>query len=251
MRTITSAIMIVAVFSSTNSVEAQSAAFVSAPQIQTSRRLTSVEAPFSRSSTAYESYQTGDARKIQAFGDYLQDEAQAAYVWQHVESLHYDNKLKKTATALNRKIMLQDYREYQRDRRDRQKEESQLKLEQKYTELALIYRLDEFQLDRQTGAIYWPASLASPRYAKDRILMEKLMRQLVSYHPYDSQIVRTEITSAARRFRNKLSRDLQEGVISVDDGYVDMQKFLLGLKYAPYLMDDAVFSGEELAMLAR
>ncbi|NOZ41312.1 MAG: hypothetical protein GXP24_13960, partial [Planctomycetes bacterium] len=211
-----------------------------------SRRYAPLEAIHRHSSTAYEGARRGEAAFITAVGEYLNDEAQAALVWQHVESLHYDNEIQKTATALTRKKMLNDFHDYERQRRFERKEQSKQLWQEKYQELARAYRLNEYQLNWETGAIYWPALVASPRYAKHRERLDVLLDRVVSYGKSNEVLTSDEIAKVCQQFRNQLKEDFAQDRPITRQDYSEMQRFLLGLKYAPVL----IHSGETLPTLA-
>jgi len=215
-----------------------------------SRRLAPPEAIHRHSSTAYEGALRGQAAWISAAGEYLNDEAQSAILWQHAEALHYENELKKTAAALTRKKMLNDYRDYERQRRVERKEQSKQLWEEKYQELARTYRLNEYQFNWETGAIYWPAIAASPRYAKHRQRLEVLLDRTVRYgeasYGNNNNFDNSEIVKVCQQFRNQLRDDFADAAPNTRQDYADMQRFLLGLKYAPVLLQ----SGESLPTVA-
>lgn len=206
--------------------------------IAVSRRFAPPEAAHRHSSTPYEGAMRGQAAWITAAGDYLVDDAQAEILWQHAESMHYENELKKTASALTRKKMLHDYRDYERQRRFQRKERSKQLWEEKYQELAHTYRLNEFQLNWETGAIYWPALVSSPRYADYRERLDILMCRLVNDGETRYGFESDEIARVCNDFRNQLKEDARVDHPSLRHEYNDMQRFLLGLKYAPVLLEN-------------
>ncbi len=203
--------------------------------INVSRRYTAPEAPHRHSSTAYEGARRGESAWISAAGDFLVDEAQSEILWQHAESLHYNNELQKTATALTRKKMLSDYRDYERQRRLQRKQQSKQLWDEKYQELARTYRLNEYQFNWDTGAIYWPAAVASPRYAKYRNRLEVLLDRIVRYGENYS-IGSDEIAQVCKDFGNQLREDNAQNKLASQQEYSEMRRFLLGLKYAPVLI---------------
>lgn len=215
-------------------------------EIVASRRFSPPEAPHRHSSTVFEGVLRGEAAWITAAGDYAVDEAQAEILWQQAEALHYQNKLNKTATALTRKKMLNDFQDYELQRKLERKERSKQLWQQRYQELARTYRLNEYQLNWETGVIYWPALVSSPRYAIHRERLEELMHRVVvsgeNHYGYDSN----EIARICQDFRNQLKTDALADHPSMRQQYSDMQRFLLGLKYAPVLIE----SGEPLPTLA-
>lgn len=204
--------------------------------IYTSRRLAPPEAIHSHSSTPYEGALRGQAAWITAAGEYLQDEAQAAIMWQHAKSLHFDNELKKTATALTRKKMLNDYKDYERARQFERQERSKQLWEVKYQELARTYRLDEFEFNWETGAIYWPSVLANRRYADYRQRLEVLLHRLVTFGESTYGYEHDEIVKVCEAFRNQLRDDFAGQHPSTRGEYADAQRFLVGLKYTPVLL---------------
>lgn len=214
--------------------------------IAVSRRYSPAEAPHRHSSTFYEGALRGQAAWITAAGEYIVDDAQAEILWQHAESMHYENEMKKTATALTRKKMLNDFQDYERQRRMERKVRSKQLWQEKYQELARTYRLNEYQMNWETGSIYWPALVSSPRYAQHRerldVLMHRVVRSGQSRYSYDSD----EIARVCQDFRNQLKQDALADHPSMRQQYSDMQRFLLGLKYAPVLIE----SGEPLPTLA-
>ena len=204
--------------------------------IEFSRRFAPPEAIHRHSSTAYEGARRGEAAWITAAGEYLQDEAQAAILWQQVEAMHYENELNKTATALTRKKMLNDFRDYEKQRRAQRKQQSKQLWAEKYQELARTYKLNEYQFNWESGAIYWPALVASPRYAQHRERLDVLMHRLVNYGPSRYGYETDEITKVVTEFRKQLKDDFANDHPSTQREYSDMQRFLLGLKYAPVLL---------------
>lgn len=204
--------------------------------IAVSRRYAPPEAIHRHSSTAYEGARRGEAAWITASGEYLQDEAQAAILWQHAEAMNYENELNKTASALTRKKMLNDFRDYEKQRRLDRKEESKQLWAEKYQELAVTYKLNEYQFNWETGAIYWPSLVASPRYSQHRVRLEVLMHRLVNYGPSRYGYEANEIAKVVSEFRKQLKDDFANDHPSMQQEYSDMQRFLVGLKYAPVLL---------------
>lgn len=210
--------------------------------IAVSRRYAPPEAPHRHSSTLFEGVLRGNAAVITATGEYLVDEAQSEILWQHAESLHYKNELQKTATALTRKKMLNDYRDYERQRRLERKALSKQLWEEKYHELARTYRLNEYQFNWETGAVYWPSIVASPRYAKHRERLDVLMDRVIRYGDSNYGFDSDEIVKVCERFSNQLREDFANDHPSTRQEYRDMQRFLLGLKYAPVLLQSSTDS---------
>ncbi len=245
MRSHTSALAVVLILATSQTVFAQ----VTSPRLEAyvSRRVAPHESFHSHSSTAYEGARRGEASWISAYGDFLVDESKAALVWEHVESKHYDNTLKKTATALARKQMLEEYREYQRELKQGRREAGKQLMEKKYLDLAHTYRLDQFEFNWETGAIAWPSLVAGPRYAQHRKKIAWLMDRTVHYRMADDRFLRDEIARACQEFRDQLRQEAAEDHPSAQDEYLAMQRFLLGLKYSPYLMANTSMRDHHLA----
>jgi len=215
--------------------------------IAISRRYAPPEAIHRHSSTLYEGARRGEAAWITAAGEFLVDEAQAEILWQHVESLQYKNELQKTATALTRKKMLSDFRDNERQRRADRKEHAKELWQEKYQELARTYRLNEYQFNWETGAIYWPSLVASPRYAKHRERLDVLLDRVIRYGNTNYSFQSDEIVKVCEQFRSQLREDFAQDHPSTRGEYGDMQRFLLGLKYAPILLE-SVSASPALAM---
>ncbi len=135
--------------------------------------------------------------------------------------------------------MISDYRLYEQQQRLEHKGISDQLWERKYLDLAYTYYLDEFEFNWQTGAIYWPSTVAGPRYALHRQRLSRLIDQAIRYGMADSQICRAEIKQACDIFRKQLTDDATKAGLSARDEYSTAKRFLLGLKYAPYLMSQA------------
>lgn len=234
MRSISTLLTLVSVLGVCPMVHAQSISYQRAPQITSSRRVAPVEAIHHHASTAYEGALRGEASWIAAQGDFLQDRSQAAYVWQHVESMHYDNDLKKTTTALARKQKLADHREQGRQARRRRRDAGQRILQEKYQDLAATYRLDENEFNGETGVIVWPVVVADPCYTQYRQRLDALMHEGVRYGLLGSSSYRNQISKACMAFRNQIRKNAAHDHPSARGEYLAMQRFLLGLKYAPY-----------------
>jgi len=201
------------------------------------------EAPHRHSSTVAEGFLRGQAVRVQAEGNFRLLEAQADILRRQSESMGYDNELKKTASALARKEMLSNYRDHVREQRQSRRNNSRELRYQRDSELASDYRLDQFQFNWTTGAIYWPAYVASPRYARNRHDLELLMHRMVRYGDYEIEAIREEAIRLADHFRNQLRQDFQSRADNDDplvgEEYQATRRFLLGLKYTPLLADSA------------
>lgn len=200
------------------------------------RRLVPPEAPHYHSSTYYEGVLRGHGVWISAYGDYLVDESHAAYMWEHVYALRRENELRRTELAIARKQRLQEYRDWVRIQREAQREYAREVLEWRYFENARSYELDEFQFDLVTGQINWPVLVAGPRYAVYRQRIERLIGLVVRYDMAGDRAYRDKLAKACAEFRDCLRRDAAADHPDIRLEYLAMQRFLLGLKYSPYLM---------------
>lgn len=198
-------------------------------------RYTPNEAPHFNSSTLEEGVLRGTGVLITSYGDYLRNESLAAYNWQLTESLAYDNEMKRVATAFEIRRIKQAYRAQERQQRLNQKVQSKQLWEQTYLDLAKSYRLDEFEFNWNTGQINWPASLAGPRYVDHRNRLNLLMSRMVQYGGQVDEFLRDDIAEACKAFRDQLRKEDVKNNPETRTEYIAMQKFLLGLKYSPYL----------------
>ena len=198
-------------------------------------RYTPNEAPHFNSSTLEEGVLRGTGVVITSYGDYLRNESLAAYNWQLTESLAYDNELKRVATAFEIKKMKEAFRAQERQRRILRREYSKELWEQTYLDLAKTYRLDEFEFNWVTGQINWPASLAGPKFAQHRNRLNHLMSRMVQYGGSASEALRDDIAAVCKNFRDDLRKEELKNNPETRSEYIAMQKFLLGLKYSPYL----------------
>jgi hypothetical protein len=195
------------------------------------------EAFHRHSSTAAEGWLRGQAVRRQAEGNFRVLDAQAEILRQQVESLNYDNHLKKTAAAITRKQLLADYRQYERNQKQARRELARQRQRQQDFENVQDYRLTNFEFNWTTGAIYWPTFVASPRYAAHRYELERLMHDVVHVGGLNEELFESRAAILAEKFRDRLRSDFEvdpeRNLRSVREAYLDTQRFLLGLKFAP------------------
>ena len=150
------------------------------------------------------------------------------------------HRLKKTATAIARKQLLADYRQYERDQKQARRELARQRQRQQDLENAQDYRLSNYEFNWTTGAIYWPTFVASPRYAAHRYELERLMYDVVHDGEYHEELFERRAAMLAEKFRDRLRSDYdadpKRNLPSVREDYLDTQRFLLGLKFAPTLI---------------
>lgn len=209
------------------------------------------EAPHRHSSTVAEGYLRGTGVVIQAQANYRLQDAQAQILVEQAESLNYDNYLKRTATAIMRKQMIHDYQQYKRSRELARRERGQKMMDERDQQLARDYQLTSYEFDWQSGTIYWPAWVAGPRYAEFREKLDLLLGYVVRYDVPTDSFHGDQIARVVADFREQLREDFRQDTNkenpTVREEYYAMQRFLVGLKYTPVLLEDMA-SGESIAM---
>jgi len=199
--------------------------------------------PFYRMSTAYGDALLGGAAVIGARGNYEVMVAHARILEEHRRHLALQNHLDKTFVALERRRMLAEQSDYERLRRlERQAEAAEI-LRDRELELATKYQLARHEVDPTTGAIYWPAWIAGPRYAAHRQEIEQLMDQIVRYGYVTNQNFLDHLTQACNAFRQQLQAELREELTSGDavdqyvrNEYARADRFLKGVRYTPLVL---------------
>ena len=204
------------------------------------------EAAHFTSSTALEGALRGSAALTQAQGVKNLLDAQARTYNEQARSMHYDNDVKFTDTRFKIKEIKYQYRELERQRKlARRLQGKQLK-PQVDQDLAQTYRLTAYEFNPQTGAIFWHAGLASPRYAAYRHRVAMVIDQMLNYNLAADPFYREELARACDSFRDQLRADASAaGRLKLSD-YQDAQRFLVGLKYTPHVLSPAL--GELVAM---
>lgn len=213
------------------------------------------EAPHRHSSTYQEGLLRGYAALTRAQGDFNVLDAQAEILWQQAYAMHMMNQLFKTDAAFARKQKIRDY--YHEDRvarlmhteelhRLRQVAEARRDLEK-----ALEYPLTEFDVNFRTGAVYWPALVSGPRYAKYRAELNDLMALILRNGAFSTVAVRERLKDLCNEFRDQLQKDLAmqlaDEMSTVGDQYEDVRQLLYGLRYSPVVMTHSMAS-ESLSM---
>lgn len=207
------------------------------------------EAWHDHSSTAYEGALRGTAVLTRAQGEKNLLDAQSNLVNQQARSLSYDNNVKFTYSQIQIKEMKQSYRDHLRQR----------SLERRYAgkqlhgardqNLAETYRLTEYEFDWDSGEIHWPAWLASPRYAAQRHRVAILVDQMYRYDLARDKFYREELARACDSLRDQLREEASQNNELRLEEYQDTQRFLVGLKYMPHLLDPGM--GDLVAMNGR
>ena len=227
--------------------------------IETSPQATSYHAPtfpssppeawHGHSSTAYEGALRGHAVLTRAWGEKHLLDAQANIANQHARMRSYDNDVKFTQSRFQIKEMKESYRDLQRQRSlERRYAGKQLHGERDQN-LAETYRLTEYEFNWETGEIHWPAWIASPRYAAHRHRIAILVDQMIRYDLAQDKFYREELARACDSLRDQLRADAKQNNQLRSPEYQGTQRFLVGLKYTPQLLDPNV--AELVAMIGR
>jgi hypothetical protein len=197
------------------------------------------EAPHRHSSTYQEGVQRGYAAVQRALADRELQSAQAAILGEQAYAMSLDNYLKKTKTYIVRNEMLDDFRHRERINRITRREElRQLKQVDELRE-ALQYSLTEFDVNFQTGTVYWPALVAGPRYAEYRHELDALMATMLTSGS-DVEMHREKLVSLCNEFRHRLHQDrLTDPTAKLDSvqaEYAAADRLLKGLRYTPVVL---------------
>jgi hypothetical protein len=179
------------------------------------------------SSTAAEGFLRGKAAVIQAKGNFLLAESQAAILFEQGRALNRENDLKQTEALLAQQAMWREARIAEREEREAQRELGRAKLDaRRQTVHKVAYQLSPQDLNVLTGEIRWPAALMAEKFAEQRGRMEQLFRQHVSYGDPQPGVA-VEIS----RLSNVMARSLRSEIRTLEkDEYLTAQKFLIGLK---------------------
>ncbi len=174
---------------------------------------------YHHASTAWEGALRGEAEVLHATGSYWLAITQALICREQARALALGNRqrwIEHCIASRNRRAL----------ERDRRSSEQRRANEESWSARFAVYRLDDDQLDRTTGAIEWPSALKPAEYAKLRGRLEELFRGQAGYGavPFTgSDIVRCTNTFSDELRRHRFEIDRVE--------YLAAQKFLSGLKY--------------------
>jgi hypothetical protein len=207
------------------------------------------EAWHDHSSTAYEGALRGSAVLTRAQGEKNLLDAQARISNEHARSLSYDNDVQFTQSRFQIKEMKQTYRDQERQRSLQRRYQGKQLHGQRDLNLAQTYRLTNYQFNWKTGAIHWPATIASPRYASHRHRIAILVDQMYRYDLPGDKFYREQLARACDELRDQLREDAtQHGGLRSEE-HQAAQRFLVGLKYTPHLLSPA--GSELVAMIER
>jgi hypothetical protein len=194
-------------------------------------------------STAYQGARYGDAAWVTSLGYYELMSAQAAILRQVEYNLAMQNKVNKTTYYIQRKQLLTNFWELERLRKVVRRREAQELMPVRERQRAEEYQLSDYEFDQETGMIYWPALLASPRYAHYRHSIEEQLAQLFRYGSFISKKDCENIARSCDKFGFQVWEDLikREGLDyeSASQEYSSSKRLLKGLRYAPVLMADS------------
>lgn len=197
------------------------------------------EAPHRHSSTYQEGVQRGRAALERALADRELQSAQAAILWEQANAMSMDNYLKRTHTYIVRSEMLDDYRHRDRINRIARKEELRQIKQLSQLREALDYSLTEFDVNFQTGTVYWPALVAGPRYAEYRRQLDTLMAAMLRGGP-EVDLQRERLVSLCNEFRHQLTQDRladpNAKIDTVKAEYAAADRLLKGLRYTPVVL---------------
>jgi hypothetical protein len=175
---------------------------------------------YDHASTALEGMERGQVALLHATGDYWLNVNQALICREQARSLALANKQQ----WVDYRIGMRTWREGERQRRIA--EQRSLNDSRLAAKLA-VYRLEDDQLDRTTGAIAWPDLLRAAEYDDLRQRLEELFRARVGYGE-TTGVNSNEIARCTRI----LADDLRRNRANIDSAkYLKAQKFLCGLKY--------------------
>jgi hypothetical protein len=174
-------------------------------------------------STAAGNYLRGLASVIYARGNYWLSVSQARVVFAYARSLdNYNRRQWINLRAWNRDRLAAERKGRLAARRSKN-ETSRL------AQYKAAYQLTDAELNRQTGAIAWPAALQANEYTELRSRLDNLFRHSIGGA--------ATIGANAERIAactDGLRRTLNRNMNSVErNNYKSAQKFLCGLKYEP------------------
>jgi len=195
------------------------------------------EAWHDHSSTAYEGALRGNAVLTRAWGEKNLLDAQARIANEQARRLSYDNDVQFTQSRFQIKEMKEAYRDLQRQRSLERRYKGKQLHDERDRILAETYRLTNFEFNWETGAIHWPAQIASPRYAAQRHRIAILVDQMYRYDLPRDKFYREELARACDSLRDQLREDAKQGKQLRSDEYQKSQRFLVGLKYTPHLIN--------------
>lgn len=234
------AIALVGLFASTgHAQETSPAALAPVPQYPYMPPM----APYHHMSTVYGDALMGLAAVIGADGNYELLKSQARILDQIEYNMALQNKVNTTKYYIERKELLSQYHDLVRLQKRTRLVESKQMLKVKERELAEKYRLERFELDPKSGTVFWPALVSGPRFATQRTEIDRLVKLIVQYGYTSNQRLRHELTEACNEFRKDLQLELEnhanKDLPSVYREYVEMDRFLKGVRYTPILMESA------------
>lgn len=195
------------------------------------------EAWHDHSSTALEGALRGEAVLTQAQGAKNLMDSQARIHNEEARSRYFDNRVKYTVSQFQIKEVKNAYRDLQRQRSLERRYQGKQLHDERDQDLAETYRLTDYEFNWETGAIYWPAWVAGPRYGAQRHRIAVLVDQMYRYGLAGDKFYRDELARACDNLRDQLRDDAKENRELRVHEYLETQRFLVGLKYMPHLLD--------------
>jgi hypothetical protein len=189
------------------------------------------------SSTALEGALRGTAVLTQAQGAKNLMDSQARVFNEHARSLAYDHDLKFTVTQFQIKETKKAYRDLERQRVIQRRLEGRDLHDERDLGLAETYRLTDYEFNWATGSIYWPTWVASPRFAAQRHRIAVIVDQMYRYDLAGDKFYREELVRACDTLRDQLRDDAKSHKELTVEEYLRAQRFLVGLKYMPHLLE--------------
>lgn len=242
---VSASILSVASLWSTASMAQDSAAWMERDP-QSTFPISPPEAPHRHSSTALEGYLRGLGVLTRAQADYMIAEGQAGILWEQIYAMRMENFLKKAKTHFEWKELMAAER-HQKWMNDKiRKEEKYLARawseSRKEMREAAENPLSEFDVDFQTGMIYWPSMVASPRYAQYRQEIEQLTADILTGSGYTTIADRERLKQVCQDLRQQLRKDLDselKSIPSVQAELSSVERLIKGLRYTPVVMAQA------------
>lgn len=195
------------------------------------------EAWHDHSSTALEGALRGAAVLTQAQGAKNLMDSQARIYNEEARSRYFDNRVKYSVTQFQIKEVKNAYRDLERQRTLERRYNGKRLHDERDQNLAETYRLTDYEFNWETGDIYWPAWVAGPRYGAQRHRIAVIVDQMYRYGLANDKFYREELARACDSLRDQLRDDAQQHRELRVEEYLNAQRFLVGLKYMPHLLD--------------
>lgn len=181
-------------------------------------------------STAYEGAARGYASIIRAYTEGQMSLAQARILFAEGHAREMRNEVIRTETFLARKNALkEDFRQDQLRKWEWLEQARERRLQRDETVLRSVYHVPGTRLNRLTGDITWPASLAAPQLESLRSDVQEVVTRLASRGPAYARLHGDSAVHAIESLRSEL-RSQRESLGVEPRDYFECQSFLVGLK---------------------